>query len=70
MEAMWEVLKRGLLECKDVASWASGRDAEMEIGVQDIYEDLLVKESRRQTFRRNAIGLISAVGSSGANVAC
>lgn len=39
IEAAWRVLKRGLLGCKGVAGWVSGRDAEMEVGVQDIYED-------------------------------
>lgn len=39
IEAVWRVLKRGLLGCKGVAGWVSGRDAEMEIGVQDVYED-------------------------------
>lgn len=40
IEAAWRVQKRGLLECKGVASWVSGRDAEMKIEVRDAYEDL------------------------------
>lgn len=39
IEAAWRVLRRGLLECYGVASWVSGRDAEMELEVQDVYED-------------------------------
>lgn len=39
IEAAWKVLERGLLGFKGVSRWVSGRDAEMEIGVQDVYED-------------------------------
>lgn len=69
IEAAWRVLERDLRGWKGVEGWVSGRDAEMEFGVQ-MCARVHSCEKREQKSRKTCRSLISAVGSSEASMAC
>lgn len=69
LEAAWRVLERDLCGWEGVEGWVSGKDAEMEFGVQ-----MCVRvhscERKDQKSRKTCHSLISAAGSSDASMTC
>lgn len=68
IEAAWRVLKRGLLGCKAVADWVSGRVLRWKLGCKAYMR--IQSCERKETFRRTCHRPHLSRGSSRANVAC